>query len=515
MELRRRLAASGLSSAADASRVVDDSPGAAPAAIRQQLLDRGLLTSFQFDAIAQDQLGSLLIGNYEIFDRLGAGGMGTVYKARHRRMKRVVALKTLTGEAARSPRFTERFQREVETVARLSHPNIVMAYDADEADGVPFLVMEFVDGRDLSHEVLEGGPLSPAAAVDRILQAGRGLAYAHAQGIVHRDIKPGNLLRDVSGIVKVADLGLARLTGPVESGERALTMAGAVLGTIDYIAPEQALDAASTDHHADVYSLGCTLYFLLTGEPVYRAISLMALLLAHREAPIPSLRAIRPDVPAELDDFFRAMVAKSPARRPTMGDVVQRLEALAASGKLSAVAPPMDVEISPTESDVFAPTIAGEGDTGESGSFALGPVEPASSVTSDFTVPLSILVVEPSRVQAAIVKKMLTSAGLPEPALAPSGRAALEAIRARPADVVLAALHLDDMTGPQLAAAMFAESSHAAVGFVLATSATDAEAAGVGETLDPRIVVLHKPFDQQQLEKAVQQAVGRRQTSRS
>jgi serine/threonine protein kinase len=284
-ELRKRLAASGLSSAGEASRVIDESPDADALDVHRRLLERGVLTGYQLDAIAQERLGDLLIGNYEILDRLGAGGMGTVYKARHRRMKRIVALKTLTGEAARSPRFAERFQREVETVARLSHPNIVMAYDADESGGVPFLVMEFVDGRDLSHEVQQFGPLSTAAAVDRVLQAARGLAYAHAQGIVHRDIKPGNLLRDVSGVVKVADLGLARLTGASDSGERALTMAGAVIGTMDYMAPEQALDAASTDHRADVYSLGCTLYFLLTGEPVYRAVSIMGRTLLRNLTP--------------------------------------------------------------------------------------------------------------------------------------------------------------------------------------------------------------------------------------
>src|SRR5262249_3515441 len=159
--------------------------------------------------------------------------------------------------------------------------------------------------------------------------------------------------------------------------------------------------------------------------PVYRAISLMALLLAHREAPIPSLRAIRPDAPPELDDLFRAMVAKSAASRPSMADVVQRLEALATTGKLSATAPKMDVAIAASESDVFAATMAGEADTGESGSFALGSAEPASSVTSDFIAPRSVLVVEPSRVQAAIVKKMLAAAGFLEPAQAPSGRAAL------------------------------------------------------------------------------------------
>src|SRR5204862_7060000 len=138
-------------------------------------------------------------------DRLGAGGMGTVYKARHRRMKRVVAVKVLSRKIAESEHFVQRFQREVEAVARLSHPNIVMAHDADEAEAGHFLVMEFVNGRDLATEAQQRGPLPVAEAVDYILQAARALDYAHNQGIIHRDIKPANLLRDASGLVTVAD----------------------------------------------------------------------------------------------------------------------------------------------------------------------------------------------------------------------------------------------------------------------------------------------------------------------
>src|SRR5215471_6219626 len=169
--------------------------------------------------------------------------MGTVFKARHRRMKRVVALKVLSREVAASGKFADRFQREVETVARLSHPNIVMAFDADESEAGPFLVMEFVNGRDLATRVQATGPLSLRDAVDCTLQAARGLAYAHSQGIVHRDIKPANLLQDVGGVVKVADLGLARLNEAAsQSAETAgsLTQAGSVVGTVDYMPPEQA-----------------------------------------------------------------------------------------------------------------------------------------------------------------------------------------------------------------------------------------------------------------------------------
>src|SRR5262249_18905754 len=152
-----------------------------------------------------------------------------------------------------------------------------------------FLVMEFINGPDLSSEVQRKGPLSVADAADTLLQAARGLAYAHAQGIVHRDVKPSNLLRDSSGGVKVADLGLARLSsaqGPINTS---LTQSGGVVGTTDYMPPEQALDSTTIDQRADVYSLGCTLYFLLTSRPPYEAGTVMALLLKHREAAIPRL----------------------------------------------------------------------------------------------------------------------------------------------------------------------------------------------------------------------------------
>ena len=198
--------------------------------------------------------------------------MGTVFKARHRRMNRVVALKVLSRDTAGQSSFAQRFQREVETVAQLAHPNIVMAYDAGESENGLYLVMEFVDGHDLGSEVAQRGPLSAADAVECIIQAAGGLACAHDRGVVHRDVKPANLLRDAAGVVKVADLGLAQLNNPeTNSVNASLTQAGSILGTVDYMAPEQALDAATVDHRVDIYSLGCTLFFLLTGRPMYSA----------------------------------------------------------------------------------------------------------------------------------------------------------------------------------------------------------------------------------------------------
>src|SRR5262249_21112706 len=226
--------------------------------------------------------------------------------------------KVLSRSVAQTGKFVQRFQREVEAVARLSHPNIVIAHDADEAELGHYLVMEFVNGRDLATVVQEHGPLVIPDAVDCILQAARALDYAHGQGIIHRDIKPANLLRDVSGVVKVADLGLARFNdtlGRSPEGMSALTQAGTIMGTVDFMPPEQALGLTNIDHRADIYSLGCTLYFLLTGGPPYEGPTMMAILLKHREAAIPSLCAARAEVPATLDQIFQRMVAKKPEER--------------------------------------------------------------------------------------------------------------------------------------------------------------------------------------------------------
>src|SRR5262249_15002625 len=208
-------------------------------------------------------------------------------------------------------------------------------YDAGEAEVGHFLVMEFVDGRDLATEVKQRGPLPVKEAVHCIVQAARALEYAHGQGIIHRDIKPANLLRDTSGVVKVADLGLARFNDAYggSAGEgNALTQAGTIMGTVDFMSPEQALGLTNTDHRADIYSLGCTLYFLLTGRPVYQAQTLMATLLKHRDDPIPSLRETGQSIPIELDALFPRRVAKNPVDRfQGMAEFVRVLEAIGTS----------------------------------------------------------------------------------------------------------------------------------------------------------------------------------------
>jgi formylglycine-generating enzyme required for sulfatase activity len=276
--------------------------------------------------------GEQVLDDYVLLERLGAGGMGQVFKAEHRRLKRIVALKLLSPELLPSPAARARFAREVKALARLASPHIVAVHDAGEARGKDFLVMEYIDGVNLSDLIKDKGPLSIPLALNYLIQAARGIEQAHSAGIVHRDIKPANLLVDTRGLVKVLDLGLARLPADQQT-ESELTSHGVVMGTAGFMAPEQAADVRRADHRADIYSLGCTLFYLLTGRAPYEGATPLDILFAHREQPIPSLRSARPDCPPALDNLFRTLVAKRPEDRPaTMSAVITSLESVLTKG---------------------------------------------------------------------------------------------------------------------------------------------------------------------------------------
>ena len=296
--------------------------------LARELVRKKKLTQFQVEEVYRGKGKSLTLGNYVLMEKIGAGGMAQVFKARHRRMDRIVAVKLLPATMTKDQDAIARFEREVKAAAKISHQNIVAAFDADQAEGVHFLVMEFVDGSDLSALVKKDGPLPVDKGVNYILQAARGLEAAHAEGIVHRDIKPANLLLGKNGVVKILDMGLARLSGDVDAPTQAeLTSTGAVMGTVDYMSPEQALSTKSADARADIYSLGCTLFYLLTGQATFSGDSLMARLLAHREQPIPALRTIRPEVPESVEAIFSKMLAKKVEDRyQSMAEVIAALE---------------------------------------------------------------------------------------------------------------------------------------------------------------------------------------------
>jgi eukaryotic-like serine/threonine-protein kinase len=305
-------------------------------ALASELVRLKKLTPFQATVLCEENPLPLLLGNYVLQDKIGAGGIGVVYKAQHRRMKRTVAIKVLSQTSVQSKQLLKRFLREAEAAAKLIHQNIVTAFDADEINGVPFLAMEYVDGVDLHVYVSKHGPMAVDKAIDCITQAARGLEHAHSLGIIHRDIKPANILLDVQGIVKILDMGLVRIKegfAPLSTSESTdtvdvapVTQNGTICGTVDFMSPEQALDSSQADHSSDIYSLGATFYFLMSGKAMYDRPNLIDRIMAHREEPLPSICSIKPNVPAQIDFLFHRMVAKLPQDRyATMTELIHDL----------------------------------------------------------------------------------------------------------------------------------------------------------------------------------------------
>ncbi|HKB01969.1 MAG TPA: tetratricopeptide repeat protein [Gemmataceae bacterium] len=296
------------------------------------------------------------LGRYEIIEKLATGGMGAVYKARHVELGKVVALKVLPAGD-----FSEvslaRFKNEMRAIGRLHHPHIVAAHDAGDIDGVHFLAMDFVDGVDLARLAKDRVHLSVPDSCEAIRQAALGLQHAFEKGLVHRDVKPSNLMLARGGLVQVLDLGLARACEEV-SAER-LTSQGALLGTADYLAPEQWEHPHAADIRADIYGLGCTLYHLLAGQPPFddgRAAAVLARMRAHQETPPPSITAARPDVPAGLAAALNRMLAKDPADRfQTPAEVAEALRPFAVGADLGRLLdstttrplPPADAAVTP------------------------------------------------------------------------------------------------------------------------------------------------------------------------
>ncbi len=280
------------------------------------LVQHGYLTAYQAEKLLEGKPISLVIkGKYLILDKIGVGGMGVVYLAKHLMMNVLVALKVLKAQATRDEGMVQRFIREAQVGSSLRHPNIVQTLDFDEINQQFYLAMEYVEGRTLSEIVKADGPLPTKLAVQYIIQAAEGLQAIHEANWVHRDIKPGNLILDQTGTIKIMDMGLARVQ---DQGADDLTRrvdGGAVLGSADYIAPEQAIDSSSVDIRADIYSLGATLYYLLVSEPPFRGATVAEKLLAHQIARPTYVNDIRRSLPEGLGDVIDKMLAKAPEDR--------------------------------------------------------------------------------------------------------------------------------------------------------------------------------------------------------
>jgi serine/threonine protein kinase len=296
-----------------------------PQDLARHVIKLGWLTVYQAKKLLTGHGDELIVGNFILLDKLGEGGMGKVYKARQTRLNRLVALKVIRPDLLRNDVALKRFQREARAAARLSHPNIVRLFDADQAGDRHFLAMEYVRGTDLAGLVHEHGPLSVGMSCSLIRQAALGLQHAHGQRMTHRDIKPSNLLvarplkgaRGEPGVVKILDMGLARMGEAADKHAEltALTQAGTVVGTPDYMSPEQGKNSSNVDARSDLYSLGCTFYFLLAGRPPFPGGSTLEKLLHHQMDSPAHIQLLRPEVPNAVAAVLHKLLAKRPEDR--------------------------------------------------------------------------------------------------------------------------------------------------------------------------------------------------------
>lgn len=394
------------------------------------LLERKLLTPYQAEHIQRGNWGGLILGNYRVMDQLGAGGMGVVLLAEHLLMRHLVALKILP-HPFEDQQTLPRFLSEIRHVTVLHHPNIVAALDAGktlptdwENPNWYYLVMEFVPGTNLEKYVQSKGPLAPAKACDLICQVASALAEAHKQELIHRDVKPSNILVTPEGQAKLTDFGLSRTFR-----DRHLTKPGTVLGSIDYIAPEQAADSTSIDFRADLYSLGATLFWCLAGTPPFPPQGSIVQDLAVRQTqPPPLLRNLRLDIPEELSTVVSRMMAIRPEDRyPTAQAMIQ------------ALLPFLQADSSPHMKLTVRPRVGG--------------AEPSVRVAAGAH---KILLVDDDAVSRTLAREILRTQGLTCDE-AGDGEAALAAIQSRGYDLILLDMNLPHMSGADVLRQLRAE----------------------------------------------------------
>jgi eukaryotic-like serine/threonine-protein kinase len=342
-----------------------------PAKLAIELVQAALLTNYQAEQLVQGRWRRFTVGKYRVLERLGSGGMGSVFLCEHVLMRRRVAVKVLPTAKAADPSSLERFYREARAVAAVDHPNIVHAYDIDKDESLHFIVMEYVEGPSLQEMVRRSGPIGFERACNYISQAAQGLDHACRAGLVHRDIKPGNILVDRTGVVKVLDMGLARFFND-EDDLLTRKYDENVLGTADYLAPEQADDSHTVDVRADIYSLGGTFYFLLTGKTPFGEGTVPQKLMWHRTRQPKPVSSFRGDVPAEVQAVLDKMMAKEPEQRYQSPGEISEALAPWATGPLQP----------PTENEMprLSPAVTG---AGTPGSLTGAPISngPGSSVS--------------------------------------------------------------------------------------------------------------------------------------
>jgi len=397
--------------------------GRAPESVSQfsqWLLDTQKITSWQQQHLIAGRHKGFFLGKYQLLSYLGAGGMSRVYLARHVALKRTVAIKLLVPKQSQDPFQSRRFQLECEAIAALDHPNIVRAHDFDRDGDYSFLVMEYVEGPDLQKIVEKQGPLRVTHAAEFVRQAALGLDHAHSRGMVHRDIKPANLLLTPERTIKILDMGVVRLVG---RGEVSLTLEQGiqVLGTVDYLPPEQFIDSHNVDRRADLYSLGCTLFYLLTGHPPFNAGGQSQRIIMHQTQPPPDPRTERPDVPRGLVQICFRMMAKRPEDRfNSAGEVAERLRDWMLAHRENRewnLPPPVSFRISGTDDGLGA-----NGNSGQSAATLRGPHWPRGS-SAEAETPRERLealfqeLLTAARVsQLQLLNALLNSLALPRPA---------------------------------------------------------------------------------------------------
>jgi len=319
-----------------------DATGPVPDQLIQELLEKELLTQWQLDQIRKGKHKGFVLGKYKLLRLLGAGGMGSVYLAKHEILGHRVAIKILPRSHVKTSNdektsYLSRFIREAQSAARLSHPTIARVVELETTGTINYMVMEYVEGIDLNAKVKAEGPLDVADAVDFVRQAALGLHYAHEEGFVHRDIKPANLMIDKHGMIKILDLGLAKVRDDGEQASLTQEFNEKVLGTADYLPPEQATNSHDADRRSDIYALGCTLYFLLVGHAPFAKGTVQQRIKAQVHDAPPNPMEARPEVPAAIAEIYFRMMEKNPdARQQTAQEVADSLKAWLSQHELTA-----------------------------------------------------------------------------------------------------------------------------------------------------------------------------------